>query len=263
MGSLKDQLLAKGLAATPKPVAKPGATPVRPASVDPASVRRQREEEEVAAAHAARSPKVLDARIATLAEARELFEPRAYQLRNLSGEVEGSVDVETLLQPSVQVIDGDVTVDELRMGQEGSNLYVMGNLTITRRLFQPFRSGAIVVFGSLRAHHVITGAELLVFGDLDVTGVLYGNCTNYATNVLGAARVATLVSCKDHMFSFWGSRAIGELVRRHAAPNFEIYKAAAGVRTGRAIDPAIGDPYDEASIAAALHARDDIFVTAS
>jgi hypothetical protein len=256
MGSLKDQLLAKGLKATPKAVA----TPVGPAPIDPASLRREREDEEVAAAHAARSPRYLGARIATLAEARILFEPRAYELRNLSGDVEGGVDVERLLQPSVQVVDGDVTVDELRLGQEGSNLYILGDLTVTGRLFQPFRSNALVVFGSLRAHHVITGAELLVFGDLDVSGVLYGNCTSYATNVLGAARVGTLVSCKDHTFAFWRSRVIGELVRRHAAPNFETYASAAGIRTGRAIDPAVGDPYDEASIAAALHARDDIFV---
>jgi hypothetical protein len=256
MGSLKDQLLAKGLVAKPKA----SATPVGSAPIDPATLRRQREEEVAAAAHAASSPNYLGGRIVTIAAARELFETRAYQLRNLSGEVEGSVDLETLFLPSVQVVDGDVTVDELRMRQEGSNLMVLGDLTITGRLFQPFRSNAVVVFGSLRAHHVVTGAELLVFGDLDVTGVLYGNCTNYATNVLGAARVATLVSCKDHMFSFWGSRAIGELVRRHTAPNFETYESAAGIRTGRTIDPAIGDPYDEASIAAALHARDDIFV---
>ncbi|MDB4963630.1 MAG: hypothetical protein JWP01_3629 [Myxococcales bacterium] len=260
MGSLKDQLLAKGLTATPKPTPKPAATPVGPAPIDPSVLRRQREQEEVAAAHAARSPRYLGGRIATLAAARELFEPRAYELRNVSGDVDGSVDVERLFQPSVQVVDGDVTVDELRMCQEGSNLYILGDLTITGRLFQPFRSNAVVVFGSLRAHHVVTGAELLVFGDLDVSGVLYGNCTSYATNVLGAARVGTLVSCKDHMFSFWGSRVIGELVRRHSAPNFETYGAAAGVRTGRAIDPAVGDPYDEASIAAALHDRDDIFV---
>jgi hypothetical protein len=146
------------------------------------------------------------------------------------------------------------------MGQEGANLYILGDLTVSGRLIQPFRSNALVVFGSVRAHHVVTGAELLVFGDLDVTGVLYGNCTNYATNVLGAARVGTLVSCKGHMFSFWGSREIGELVRRHAAPNFEIYERAAGIRTGRAIDPAIGDPYDEAQVSAALHSRDDIMV---
>jgi hypothetical protein len=256
MGSLKDQLLAKGLA----PKSAPTATAVTPAPADHAAAHRQHEEEAAAAAHAAGRPRYPGARIATLAEARALFEPRAYELRNLSGDVDGMVDIETLLLPSVQVIEGDVSLDELRMTQEGSNLYVMGNLTITGRLFQPFRSNALVVFGSLRAHHVITGAELLVFGDLDVTGVLYGNCTNYATNVLGTARVATLASCKEHLFSFWGTRAIGELVRHHAAPNFEIYGAAPGIRTGRRIDPAIGDPYDEASVAAALHARDDIFI---
>ncbi len=258
MGSLKDQLLAKGLAATPKAAA----TATRPAPIDPSVARGKREDEQGAATHAAASPRYPGARVVTLAEARELFEPHAYDLRNLSGEIDGAVDIETLLLPSVQVIDGDVTVDELRMHQEGSNLYVLGNLTISGRLVQPFRSNALVVFGSLRAKHVITGAELLVFGDLDVTGVLYGNCTNYATNVLGAARVGTLVSCKDHLFSFWGSRGIGELVHRHAAPNFEIYETAGAIRSGRAIDPAIGDPYDEASIAAALHTRDDIFVVA-
>ena len=107
---------------------------------------------------------------------------------------------------------------------------------------------------------MITGAELMVFGNLEVSGVLYGNCTNYETNVLGAARVGTLVSCNEHMFSFWGTRAIGELVPLHTPPNFDIYGAAPGIRTGRAIDPAIGDPYDETAIAAALRVRDDIFV---
>ena len=256
MGSLKDQLLAKGLAAKPTPAANVAT----PAPVDPAVAQRERDEEKAAAAHAAGSRRYPGAHIATLAEARELFERRAYELRNLTGDVEGAVDTATLYLPSVQVIDGDVTLDELRMTQEGSNLYVLGNLTITGRLFQPFRSNALVVFGSLRARHVITGAELLVFGNLDVSGVLYGNCTNYATNVLGTARVGTLVSCKGHMFSFWGPRAIGELVRRHTPPNFEVYGAAPGIRTGRLIDPAITDPYDEASIAAALHARDDILV---
>lgn len=264
MGSLKDQLLAKGLATKPAAKAsgsaKGPATAPGPAPIDPAAARRKQEEEAAAAAHAASSPSYPGARIVTLAAARELFEPHAYDLRNLSGEVEGLVDIETLLLPSVQVIDGDVTLDELRTRQEGSNLYVLGNLTITGRLLQPFRSNAIVVFGSLRAHHIVTGAELLVFGDLDVTGVLYGNCTNYATNVLGTARVATLASCKEHMFSFWGARTIGELVRRHTPPNFEIYAAAKGIKTGRVFDPAIGDPYDEASVAAALQARDDIFV---
>jgi hypothetical protein len=256
MGSLKDQLLAKGLAA------KPAAT-TAPAPIDPAIARRLREAEETAAAHAAASPRYPGARIVTLAAARALFEPRAYDLRNLQGDVDGAVDIETVFLPSVQVIDGDVTLDELRMAQEGSNLYILGNLTITGRLVQPFRSNAVVVFGSLRAHHVVTGAELLVFGDLDVTGVLYGNSKNYATNVLGAARVATLVSCKNHRFSLWGARTIGELVHRHTPPNFEVYASAPGIRTGRQIDPAIGDPYDEASIAAALHARDDIFIDPS
>ncbi|MBA3464322.1 MAG: hypothetical protein H0T46_30500 [Deltaproteobacteria bacterium] len=256
MGSLKDQLLAKGLASKTAPATKA----VAPAPIDPAAAHRAREEEAAAAAHASHSPRYPGARIATLAEARELFEPRAYDLRNLTGDVDGAVDIETLFLPSVQVIEGDVALDELRMTQEGSNLYVLGDLTITGRLLQPFRSNALVVFGSLRAHHVVTGAELLVFGDLEVARVLYGNCTNHATNVLGTARVGTLVSCKQHMFSFWGPRAIGELVRRHTPPNFEVYGIAPGIRTGRLIDPTIGDPYDEASIAAALHARDDIFV---
>lgn len=256
MGSLKDQLLAKGLAAKPTAAAKVAS----PSPIDHAAEQRKRDEELAAAAHAARSPRYPGARIVSLAAARELVEARGYELRNLTGDVDGNVDIETLLLPSVQVIDGDVALDELRMDQEGSNLYVLGNLTITGRLIQPFRSNALVVFGSLRSKHVITGAELLVFGDLDVTGVLYGNCTNYPTNVLGAARIGTLVSVKEHMFSLWGSRTIGEVVRRHQAPNFEIYAAAEGIRTGRAIDPAISDPYDEASIAAALHSRDDIFV---
>jgi hypothetical protein len=257
MGSLKDQLLAKGLASKP---AAPTAKAKAAALVDPGLAERQRAEESAAAEHAAASPRYPGARIVTLAEARALFEPRAYELRNLTGDVDGAVDIETLLLPSVQVIDGDVSLDELRMHQEGSNLYVLGNLTVSGLLLQPFRSNALVGFGSLRARHVVTGAELLVFGDVDVTGVLYGNCTNYATNVLGTARIGTLVSCRQHRFSFWGPRTIGELVERHTPPNFAVYGAARGIRKGRRIDPAISDPYDEAEIAAALRARADIFV---
>ena len=43
----------------------------------------------------------------------------------------------------------------------------------------------LVVVGSLRAHHVITTGLILVIGDVEVTGTLYGNSTNYATIVLG------------------------------------------------------------------------------
>ena len=66
MGSLKDQLLAKGLA--PKPTAPGPATPptVKPAPTDPGASRREREQEVNAAAHAATSPKYLGGRIATL-----------------------------------------------------------------------------------------------------------------------------------------------------------------------------------------------------
>jgi hypothetical protein len=251
MGSLKDQLIAKGLATKTKVAA--------PAPIDHEAARREREEEAASASHAASAPTYPGARIVTLAAARELLAPHAHRLGTLSGDIDGVVQIETLNLPSVQVIDGDRTLDELRMREDGSNLYVLGNLTIAKRLIQPFRSNALVVFGSLRARHIVTGAQLLVLGDLDVSGVVYGNCTNDATNVLGAARVATLVSCKGHRFALWGTRNIGELVSRLGdPPNFDIY-AGPDTRRGRKLDPAIGDPYDEAVIAAALAKRDDIF----
>ena len=82
MGSLKDQLLAKGLASKPAPAPAPAPSAV--ATIEPARAQRLRDEEAAAAGHASNSRRYPGARIVTLAEGRELFVPRAYDLRNLS-----------------------------------------------------------------------------------------------------------------------------------------------------------------------------------
>jgi hypothetical protein len=218
--------------------------------------KRHELEEAAAAAKLADAPRYPWARTATLAEARALLTEHemAFSIAG-RGEVEAIIDIEALVGP-LQIADGDLAIDELLLPGEGSSLYVRGDLTVGKRIVQRFRAGTLVVFGSLRAHHVITTGQILVTGDLDVTGTLYGNCTNYATIVLGAARIGTLISTKEHLFSLLGAVAIGELVDPDGrAPNFSIF-ARSTPRSSRTIDPAVGDAHDEAAIAAALTTRD-------
>jgi len=108
--------------------------------------------------------------------------------------------------------------------------------------------------------HVITTGQILVLGDLEVTGTLYGNCTNHATIVLGAVRVGTLISAKEHLYSFVGARVIGDLVDAdRCAPNFDVYERVTP-RSTRTVDPAVGDVFDEVAIANALATRSDVLV---
>lgn len=222
-------------------------------------LHKRRELEEIAAsAVLANAPRYPWARAATLAQARALLTEHemAFSIAG-RGEVEAIIDLEALVAPA-QIADGDVVVDELLLPADGSALYVRGDLTVGERIVQRFRAGSLIVFGSLRARHVITSGQILVTGDLDVAGTLYGNSTSYATIVLGAARIATLISAKQHLFSLLGAFAIGELVDPdHAAPNFSIF-ARTTPRSSRTIDPAAGDAHDEAAIAAALTTRDDV-----
>jgi hypothetical protein len=254
MGSFKDLAKLRGLAEAGL-VVKTASEQVQ-ARRDDELRKRHELEEAAAAAKLADAPRYPWARTATLAEARALLTEHemAFSIAG-RGEVEAIIDIEALVGP-LQIADGDLAIDELLLPGEGSSLYVRGDLTVGKRIVQRFRAGTLVVFGSLRAHHVITTGQILVTGDLDVTGTLYGNCTNYATIVLGAARIGTLISTKEHLFSLLGAVAIGELVDPDGrAPNFSIF-ARSTPRSSRTIDPAVGDAHDEAAIAAALTTRD-------
>jgi hypothetical protein len=260
MGSFKDLAKLRGLAEAGL-VVKTAAEQAEAKRED--ELRKRRAIQEAAAAEVlARAPRYPWARAATLAEARALLTEHDMEFQIAGrGEVEAILDIEALLGPP-QIADGDVELDELLLPGEGSAVYVRGNLMVGKRLVQRFRAGTLVVFGSLRAEHVITTGQILVTGDLDVRGTLYGNSTNYATIVLGAAQVATLISAKQHLFSLLGAYEIGALVDPDdEAPNFPIF-ARTMPRSTRAIDPAVGDAHDEAAIAAALLTRDDVLAPA-
>jgi len=261
MGSFKDLAKLRGLADAGLVVRSAGDQEQARRSEE--LQRRQAAEEARAADVVAGAPQYPWARPGTLAEVRALLAEHAMAFTLADrGEVEVVIDVAALVNPP-QIADGDVAIEELRLPSEGTALYVRGDLTVTGRIVQRFRGGTLVVFGSLRAHHLVTTGQILVLGDLEVTGTLYGNCTNYATIVLGAARVGTLISAKEHLFSFVGTHEIGELVDVDAhAPNFAIY-ARATPRSTRTIDPAVGDAHDESAIASALATRDDVLVAAA
>ncbi len=219
--------------------------------------------EAAAAAVVANAPHYPWARAGTLAEVRALLDVHAKAMAIAeSQEIDATIDIAALVQPA-QIADGDQVIDSLLMPAEGTSLYVRGNLTVTHRVVQRFRAGTLVVFGSLRAHHIITTGQILVIGDLDVTGTMYGNSSNYATNVLGAAKIGTLISAKEHLFALLGGYTIGELVALDApAPNYPIYARSTPVST-RTLDPAVGDAHDAAAIAAALSERGDVLIPAT
>lgn len=252
MGSFKDLAKLPGLAAAGL-VVKTASEQAAARREDELRARRAAEEA-AAAAVLANAPRYPWAQVGTLAEVRALLAEHAmaFQLAG-RGEVEAIVDVEALVGPPQ--LAGDVELEELLLPSEGSAVYVRGDLTVHKRIVQRARAGTLVVTGSLRAQHLVTTGQILVIGDLEVPGTVYGNSTSHATTVLGAARIGTLISARRHLFSLLGAYAIGELVDPDGdAPNFSIF-ARAAPRSPRAIDPAVGDAYDEAAIAAALRAR--------
>jgi hypothetical protein len=253
MGSFKDLAKLRGLAEAGL-VVKTATQQTEARRHDELS-KRHATEEAAAAAVLANAPRYPWARAATLAEARALLVEHelAFQLAG-RGEVEAIINLESLLGPP-QIADGKIELDELLLPSDGSSVYVRGDLTVAKRIVQRSRAGTLVVLGSLRAHHVVTTGQLVVLGDLEVTGTLYGNSTNLATIVLGGARIGTLISARRHLFSLLGSYQIDTLVDPdHDAPNFSIF-ARATPRSPRAI---VGDPHDEAAIAAALSTREDV-----
>lgn len=256
MGSFKDLAKLPGLAKAGLKVMT--ASEQQQAKRDDA-LRAQREREEAAAAQVlAGVPRYPWARTATLAEARALLVEHqlAFSIAG-RGEIAAIMDLEALVAPP-QLAEGDVTLDELVLPAEGSALYVRGDLTIAGRIVQRPRAGLLVVVGALRARHVITSGPIVVLGDLDVPGTLYGNSTSDTTIVLGAARVGTLIAVKRHGFAPLGAYTIGALLDPDGdAPNMAIF-ARTAPHAPREIDPAIGDPHDAAAIAEALATRDDV-----
>ncbi|MBC7976630.1 MAG: hypothetical protein H7138_16780 [Myxococcales bacterium] len=256
MGSFKDLSKLRGLAEA--------GLKVRTAS-EQQQDRREDEirkkhavQEEAAAKVLANVPRYPWARAGTLAEARALLVEHqlAFSIAG-RGEIEAVIDIEALVAP-VQIADGDVALDELVLPGEGSALYVRGDLTVGKRVVQRFRAGTLIVFGSLRAQHVITTGQILVLGDLHVAGTLYGNSTNYATIVLGETRIGTMIAAKQHLVSPLGAYTIGALVDPDGdAPNFEIF-ARTAPRSPRGIDPEIGHAQDASAIAEALATRDSV-----
>lgn len=260
MGSFKDLAKLKGLAEAGLVVRN---AKTQDADRREAELAQRRAVEEAAAAKVlADAPLYPWARTGTLAEVRRMLDAHASALTVAGhGEIEAMVDVEALIGPA-QIVDGDLAIESLLLPAEGTALYVVGNLTVAQRIVQRFRGGTLVVFGSLRAQHIVTTGQILVIGDLDVAGTLYGSCTNYATTVLGAARIGTLISAKEHLFSLMGTTTVGELVDIGGqAPNFDIY-AMQTPRSARSIDPAVGDAFDAAAIAAALAAGSDVLAPA-
>lgn len=252
MGSLKDKLLEAGLAT--------------------AADFRRVEAEAAAAARAAEAAK-LDARGAShLATARRypgaapfpmslvtaLFAPHRARFSELmrARKIDGIFDPEIFTLPSAQIVDGDLVLDELDLEPEGSNLIVRGDLTIARTLRQRFRAGGLVVFGRLTARHVVTTGRILCMGDLEVPGTLYGNCTNYETDVIGKASASVVISAKGHLFAFWGDHTIGGVVNvANDGANIEDY----GPDIDAVWRPELTDIYDEASAYAVLRDHDTLF----
>lgn len=218
--------------------------------------------EAAAAAVVANAPHYPWARPGKLAEVRALLDvhANAFSIAERK-EIDATIDIAALVNPA-QIADGDQVIDSLLMPAEGTSLYVRGDLTVTHRIVQRFRAGTLVVFGSLRAQHIITTGQILVIGDLDVPGTIYGNSSNYATIVLGEAKVGTLISAKEHLFALLGGYTVGELVAFDApAPNFAIYARSTPLST-RTLDPAVGDAHDAAAVADALRERHDVLIPA-
>ncbi len=216
--------------------------------------------EAAAAAVVAAAPQYPWARPGTLAEVRALLEvhANAFSIAERK-EIDATIDITALVQPA-QIADGDQTIDSLLMPAEGTSLYVRGNLTVTHRVVQRFRAGTLVVFGSLRAQHIITTGQILVVGDLDVPGTMFGNSSNYATTVLGEAKVGTLISATNHLFALLGGYSLGELVELDpAAPNYAIYARSTAL-SSRTLNPAVGDYHDASAIAAALTEHGDVLL---
>ncbi|MBL8956189.1 MAG: hypothetical protein JNK82_35775, partial [Myxococcaceae bacterium] len=254
MASFKDQLLKAGLVSAGD--ARRAELDAEREKADAARRRVDAAQEASAARHVATARRQALAVPITLAQVRELFAPHRSHFAELerAAPVDGALDPEVFTLPSAQLVDGDLTLDELTLESEGSNLFVRGSLRVERVLQQQFRAGGLVVFGALSARHVVTTGAMLCLGDLHVSGTLFGNSTNYATDVLGAVDVGTLVSSREHLFSFWGQpRTIHRAYEtRGSSATFERY---GGISPG-ALRPSVTDLDDEGLVLSALREHD-------
>jgi len=184
------------------------------------SSERLEAEEKAAGGHVSSAPLYPGAEVLSMARAREILSGIPPLPEN--PEVDGVFDPEVLTLPSVQLIRGPLELDSLHLPAEGSNLFIDGTLTVKGILKQDFRAGGLLVLGDMVASHIVTTGEIDCTGSLNVKGVLYGNCTNYGTNVWGPARLKTVMSAKEHYFCFWGGREIETLIDVYGdTPNLE------------------------------------------
>lgn len=211
---------------------------------------RHAAEERAAAAHLAQAPQYPGARGLTLAEARAVLAQVPPLPANPS--VDGLFDPETFTLPSVQYHEGPLELPSLELRAGGSHLFVNGSLTVHGILQQEFRAGHLLVLGDLRARHLVTTSELACTGSLEIDGLLFGNCTNYSTNVWGPARADVLISAKEHAFCLWaGASARLVIDVTGGAPNLA-HATHTGDTMHEVLHPDFGDGYDEQRVAALL-----------
>jgi hypothetical protein len=260
LGSLKDKLLQAGLvSATDAGRAEDNAEKEQ---ANARAHQRATAEQDAATKHLASARRYPAAKPILLSDVRALFSPYRKRFEELErgAQIDGVLDPEIFILPSAQIIDGDLVLDELVLEAEGSNLLVRGDVTIKGILRQQFRAGGLVVFGRLSARHIVTTGKLMCFGDLDVPGTLYGNCTNYETDVLGRANVGTLISVKEHLFSFWGRSVVGGILDvQGATPNLDRY----GFSETRQLRPDVLDLFDVETVVATLRAHDSLSTSGS
>jgi hypothetical protein len=173
-----------------------------------------------------------------------------------SSEIDGVIDIECWVSgPERRLYDGSIEVDELVMEPEGPSLFVAGDLTVRGVVQQGFRAGFLVVLGTLRAKSISTCAMIVVTGDLIVEDTIYGNCTNYMTNVLGKTKAKVLISAKEHYFCLYGGREVETLVDTYGdTPNME------GAQHTSDDALAMDDAYDEVEAATKLRAGQSLVV---
>lgn len=167
--------------------------------------------------------------------------------RARASDVEGIIDPTCLGSGQLRLHRGDLELDELHLPSESPTLVVNGNLTVTNTIIQEFRAGFLIVFGDVRAKSVVTTALIFITGDLQVD-TLFGNCTNYSTDVLGKTTARVLVSAKEHYFCLYGGRFIERIVDVYGdTPNLE-----GGTDGEEALVDGIDSGFDEDAVAVRL-----------
>lgn len=129
-----------------------------------------------------------------------------------SGGQTNVVAVERLCEGERLLHEGDLVTDKLHLTADGPSLVVEGNLVVEDLLVQEFRAGFLIVFGNLNAKNIASSGQIFVTGNLSVGDTLFGNCTNYGTDVLGKTRARVLVSAREHYFGLYGGHSIERIV---------------------------------------------------